>query len=530
MFNNIINYFSVFNYLESWLFTLDHKRIGLIYTFIGIWAGFIGLGLSFLIRIQMLEPYYNVIPIEVYNNIITNHGLIMIFFFLMPVLIGGFGNYLIPLFLNLSDLNLPRLNALSAWLLLPSSICLLISLYKGNSGIGWTFYPPLSNNSFMSGNGTDFLMFSLHLAGVSSILSSINFISTIIGSIYGFINYNRISLIIWSYLFTSILLLFSLPVLAAAITMLLLDRNFNTCFFDPSGGGDPLLLQHMFWFFGHPEVYVLILPGFGIISHISLNLSNNDEVFGYMGLVFASFSIVCLGSVVWGHHMFVVGMDIKTTIFFSSVTMIIGVPTGIKIFSWLFMLLGGNVRKNDYIFWWIMTFIILFTIGGVTGIVLSASLLDNLLHDTWFVVAHFHYVFSLGSYSSVVISLLWWWPLISGLTLNSYLVLTHCFISSIGFNLSFFPMHYFGFCGLPRRVCVYDEIFSNLSILCTFGSFIAIISAFFLVYILWESLNCCNNVVGIWESFSSSINTYIIPFIYHNTYGINTMNHIENIV
>nr|AFD18245.1 cytochrome c oxidase subunit I [Pseudorhabdosynochus yangjiangensis] len=507
--------------LVSWLCTLDHKRIGVIYSIVGIWSGFVGLGLSMLIRIQMIEPYYNVLPLEIYNNVITSHGLIMIFFFLMPVLIGSFGNFLIPLLLGLSDLNLPRLNALSVWLLIPSSICLVISLLKGNSGLGWTFYPPLSNGIFSSGSGTDFLMFALHLAGISSVLSSINFICTIYSVMYFNINHEYISVIIWTYLFTSILLLLSLPVLAAGVTMLLFDRNFNASFFDPMGGGDPVLFQHMFWFFGHPEVYVLILPGFGIVSHVCLSLSNNQQPFGYLGLVFASFAIVCLGCVVWAHHMFTVGMDLKTTVFFSSVTMIIGVPTGIKVFSWLFMLCSSNVSKSDPILWWILSFIILFTMGGVTGIVLSASVLDCLLHDTWFVVAHFHYVFSLGSYSSVVISMIWWWPIISGYTLNKFYLQCHCLLSGLGFNMCFFPMHYFGLCGLPRRVCVYDATFAWVGQICTLGSFITSLSAIMFIAIFWESVVVGNINIGCWGNSSTQINLQSSPVAYHVTFTEN---------
>nr|YP_009524380.1 cytochrome c oxidase subunit I [Lepidotrema longipenis]AXR86340.1 cytochrome c oxidase subunit 1 [Lepidotrema longipenis] len=507
--------------LVSWLCTLDHKRIGVIYSLMGIWAGFVGLGLSLLIRIQMIEPYHNILPLEVYNNVITSHGIIMIFFFLMPVLIGSFGNFLIPLLLGLSDLNLPRLNALSAWLLVPSSVCLIISMYINGSGLGWTFYPPLSSSIFSSSVGADFFMFSLHLAGVSSILSSINFICTIYSVTYFSVNHEMISVVVWTYLFTSILLLLSLPVLAAGITMLLFDRNFNASFFDPMGGGDPVLFQHMFWFFGHPEVYVLILPGFGIVSHICLSISNNSEPFGYLGLVFASFSILCLGCVVWAHHMFTVGMDLKTTVFFSSVTMIIGVPTGIKVFSWLFMLCSSNINKGDPILWWIVSFIILFTIGGVTGLVLSASVLDLLLHDTWFVVAHFHYVFSLGSYTSVVISFIWWWPLISGYTLNKVLLQSHCIISAIGFNLCFFPMHYFGMCGLPRRVCVYDASFNWISHICTLGSLISSLSAVMFVFILWESVYVGNINAGSWGGSYVQTNFLGAPAPYHVLFGEN---------
>nr|QJD07077.1 cytochrome c oxidase subunit 1 [Ancyrocephalus mogurndae] len=505
--------------LFSWLFTIDHKRIGFLYTVIGIWFGFVGLGLSVLIRVQLLDAYNNLFSTDVYNNIITSHGIVMIFFFLMPVLIGGFGNILLPLFLGLPDLMLPRVNAFSLWLLLPSGVSLVISLFIGSSGIGWTFYPPLSGGLFSPGVGTDFFLFSLHLAGVSSILSSINFICTIQSAISYGTNHEQVSVIVWAYMFTSILLLLSLPVLAAGITMLLFDRNFNSTFFDPSGGGDPVLFQHMFWFFGHPEVYVLILPGFGIVSHICLSVSNNDEPFGYLGLVFAMFAIVCLGCVVWAHHMFTVGMDVQSTVFFSSVTMIIGVPTGIKVFSWLYMLFSSSNSMWDPIVWWIAAFIVLFTIGGVTGIVLSSSILDSLLHDTWFVVAHFHYVFSLGSYTSVVISFVWWWPGISGYSLNKILLRAHCLVAMVGFNVCFFPMHYFGLCGLPRRVCVYDSSFTAINEVCSLGSIISAVSAFLFIFLIWESLTVKNDVVGCWGSCSTPVTFLHLPPALHVSYA-----------
>nr|YP_009240938.1 cytochrome c oxidase subunit I [Brachycladium goliath]ALN38351.1 cytochrome c oxidase subunit I [Brachycladium goliath] len=499
----------------TWLFTLDHKRVGLIYMVVGLWAGFLGLSLSMLIRLNYVDPYYNLISSEVYNYVITNHGIVMIFFFLMPVLIGGFGNYLLPLLLGLPDLNLPRLNALSAWLLLPSAVCLGVSMV-GGAGVGWTFYPPLSSGDY-SGWGVDFLMFSLHLAGISSIFSSLNFICTIVGAMCDR-TFQRYSIVVWAYLFTSILLLVSLPVLAAAITMLLFDRNFSSSFFDPLGGGDPVLFQHMFWFFGHPEVYVLILPGFGVVSHICSTITNNDSLFGYMGLVCAMGAIVCLGSVVWAHHMFMVGLDLKTAVFFSSVTMVIGIPTGIKVFSWLYMLSGCRFRITEPIIWWIIGFIFLFTIGGVTGIVLSASILDTMLHDTWFVVAHFHYVLSLGSYSTVVISLIWWWPVVTGYSLNKWLLQGHWLLSMVGFNLCFFPMHYLGMQGLPRRVCVYDPSFVWLNGISSLGGLFSVVSAFFLMFIVWESLAVSNCVVGSWGSNTLVLNVVTVPVPHHCDY------------
>nr|YP_009316236.1 cytochrome c oxidase subunit I [Anoplocephala magna]AMR73952.1 cytochrome c oxidase subunit I [Anoplocephala magna] len=497
----------------GWMFTLDHKRIGMIYVLLGVWSGFVGLSFSLIIRLNFLEPYYNVVPLDCYNFLVTNHGILMIFFFLMPVLIGGFGNYLLPLLGGLSDLSLPRLNALSVWLLVPSVMFLVVSMCLG-SGVGWTFYPPLSSFSFMSSKGVDFLMFSLHLAGISSLLGAINFICTLYNVFVMGVSV-RVSVLLWSYFFTSVLLLVTLPVLAAAITMLLFDRNFGSAFFDPLGGGDPVLFQHMFWFFGHPEVYVLILPGFGIIGHICWCMSIVSDAFGFYGLLFAMFSIVCLGSSVWGHHMFTVGLDVKTAVFFSSVTMIIGVPTGIKVFTWLYMLMNSNVNKWDPILWWLISFIVLFTFGGVTGIVLSACVLDNVLHDTWFVVGHFHYVMSLGSYISILIMFIWWWPLVAGVGLNKCLLQCQCIISNIGFNLCFFPMHYFGFCGLPRRVCVYEVGYNWLNLVCTVGSFITAFSACFFVFILWESLINFNVVVGFWGVSSVMLNLVYSPVVGH---------------
>nr|YP_010166578.1 cytochrome c oxidase subunit I [Tamerlania zarudnyi]QRV61247.1 cytochrome c oxidase subunit I [Tamerlania zarudnyi] len=503
--------------LLRWVFSLDHKRIGVIYMLFGVWGGFFGLALSMLIRLNFLDPYSNLIPMDVYNYVITAHGIAMIFFFLMPVLIGGFGNYLLPLFVGEGDLNLPRLNSLSLWLMVPSILFLGISMVKG-AGVGWTFYPPLSSADY-SGVGVDYLMFALHMAGVSSLLGSLNFVSTVSGKMEG-PSVSRVSVIVWSYLFTATLLVISLPVLAAGITMLLFDRNFNCVFFDPSGGGDPVLFQHLFWFFGHPEVYVLILPGFGLVSHVCMELSGEDSVFGYFGLVFAMGAIVCLGSVVWAHHMFTVGLDLSTTVFFSSVTMIIGVPTGIKVFSWLYMLGGGGNRLWDPALWWVVGFVFLFTIGGVTGIILSSCVMDAHLHDTWFVVAHFHYVLSLGSYSTVVLSLLWWWPVMSGHTMSKYLLQGHWLSSMVGFNLCFFPMHFLGIGGLPRRVCNFDPSYYWAHSLSSWGAMISVCSAFFFMFLVWESFVIGNRVIGLWGSEVTPSSSFTIPPSHHMDYSV----------
>nr|AKS29657.1 cytochrome c oxidase subunit 1 [Spirometra erinaceieuropaei]AKS29660.1 cytochrome c oxidase subunit 1 [Spirometra erinaceieuropaei]AOG20989.1 cytochrome c oxidase subunit 1 [Spirometra erinaceieuropaei] len=502
----------------SWLFTLDHKRVGMIYTLIGIWSGFVGLSFSVMIRVNFVEPYFNVISSDCYNFLITNHGIIMIFFFLMPGLMGGLGNYLIPLLPGLPNLNLPRLNPLNAGWLFPSILFLGLIMCLG-AGIGGTFYPPPPPSLFSDSRGVNLLSFSLHLAGLPSLLGPINFICTLYSPLVdNFVS--RSSILLGSYLFTSILLLLTIPVLAAAITMLLFDRNFGSAFFDPLGGGDPVLFQHMFWFFGHPEVYVLILPGFGMVSHVCSNLGCSYDTFGFYGLLFAMFSIVCLGSVVWGHHMFTVGLDVKTAVFFSSVTMIIGVPTGIKVFSWLYMILNSRVSLREPVFWWVLSFIVLFTMGGVTGIILSACVLDNILHDTWFVVAHFHYVMSLGSYISVIIFFVWWWPVITGVSLNKYLLQCHCIVSNVGFNLCFFPMHYFGICGLPRRVCVYESGYAWVNMLCSIGSFVSAFSGCFFIFILWESLANKNVVIGYYGSSSTLLNLCWSPVPYHSNFFV----------
>nr|YP_010536417.1 cytochrome c oxidase subunit I [Hexostoma thynni]UYC28895.1 cytochrome c oxidase subunit I [Hexostoma thynni] len=521
---------SIFISKLSIFFTLSHKKIGLVYLCMGSWAGFVGLGLSMVIRLNMMNPYHNIVPTELYSFAITSHGIVMIFFFLMPVLIGGFGNILIPLLTRLDDMKLPRINVFSLWILLPSMVSLILSMYIG-AGLGWTFYPPLSSKYF-SGSGADYLLISLHLAGLSSMLGALNFIITCHYFFYS-IDLSgtglsmdwvlRTPILVWAYYFTSILLFFSIPVLAGAITMLLFDRNFGTSYFDPTGGGDPIMFQHMFWFFGHPEVYVLILPAFGIVSHVCTEVSNNVSPLGYVGMVFAMFSIVVLGFIVWAHHMFTVGMDLKSNTFFSAVTALIGIPTGVKVIGWVSMLTNIQSYKYEPIIWWVVSFIVLFTFGGITGLVLSCSTVDVVLHDSWFVIAHFHYVLSLGSYIGVVISIIWWWPVLVGYSLDDVLLRAHCLSSVVGFNLCFAPMHYFGMCGLPRRVCVYDHSFSWLSSICTVGSFISSFSACFFVFILWDSLNNKQKVLGSWRNNSFPVNLMPWPLTYHTLLHCNVV-------
>ena len=489
-------------FFTRWFMSTNHKDIGILYIFTAAALGIISVGFTMFMRLELMNPGVQYMCMEglaaaectpnghLWNVLVTAHGILMMFFIVIPLLFGGFGNYFMPLMIGAPDMAFPRMNNLSFWLFFAGAMLAVLSVFMpgGNgqlgTGVGWVLYAPLSTNE--QGFSTDLAIFAVHLSGASSILGAINMITTFLNMRAPGMTLFKVPLFAWSIMVTAMLILFALPVLAGAITMLLTDRNFGTTFFDPAGGGDPVLYQHILWFFGHPEVYIVIVPAFGVISHV-ISTFAKKPIFGYLGMVWAMIGIGVLGFVVWAHHMYTVGMSANAQAYFMLATMVIAVPTGIKVFSWIATMWGGSIEFKTPMLW-AFGFLFLFTVGGVTGIILSQAAVDRAYHDTYYVVAHFHYVMSLGAVFGIFAAIYYWIGKMSGRQYPEWAGKVHFWTMFVGTNITFFPQHFLGRQGMPRRYIDYPEQFALWNAVSSWGAFLSGASLLFFLWIVWYTL------------------------------------------
>ena len=492
-------------FFTRWFMSTNHKDIGILYMFTAAALGIVSVAFTMYMRLELMEPGVQYMCMEgaslaaqaectpnghLWNVLITGHGILMMFFVVIPFLFGGFGNYFMPLMIGAPDMAFPRMNNLSFWMFFAGSTLAVMSVImpggngQAGSGVGWVLYAPLSTNE--SGWSMDLAIFAVHLSGASSILGAINMITTFLNMRAPGMSLFKVPLFAWSILVTAMLILFALPVLAGAITMLLTDRNFGTTFFDPAGGGDPVLYQHILWFFGHPEVYIIIVPAFGIISHV-ISTFSHKPIFGYLGMVWAMIGIGVLGFVVWAHHMYTVGMSPNAQAYFMLATMVIAVPTGVKVFSWIATMWGGSIEFKTPMLW-AFGFLFLFTVGGVTGVILSQAGVDRAYHDTYYVVAHFHYVMSLGAVFGIFAGIYYWIGKMSGRQYPEWAGKLHFWMMFIGANITFFPQHFLGRQGMPRRYIDYPEAYAYWNEISTYGAFLSGLSLLFFIVVIFYTL------------------------------------------